>query len=226
MDQVKSIAGKEIAGYSLEVLGGTETGGGVDAVLEGLLDVAVMCRMPKEEELTQGLAYSKIGMSPIALFTHADVGITSLAKGQIAQIFSGRVTNWSELGGPDVPIVVYVLDENKPGTKLLRNAIFGDTPFAETAQTFTSPGAILSSVEKTPGSIGYGSWSSALAMKKTLQPIALEDVMPTDTAYSIKTPFGLGYLAERESEVQPLIDWLLSEHGQDLLQQYSVTSTK
>jgi ABC-type Fe3+ transport system substrate-binding protein len=77
-------------------------------------------------------------------------------------------------------------------------------------------------VAGTPGGVGFGSWPSALATGANVRPIALNGVAPGDSTYPIITPVGIGYLARRQADVQPLIDWLLSEQGQAALQEFDV----
>jgi phosphate transport system substrate-binding protein len=210
-------------GYGLKTLPGAGTGGGVQGVIEDMLDVAAMARPPKDEEAAQGLEYTEFGQSGVSILAHPDVGVANLTTAQIAAIFSGEVTNWSKVGGPNLGIVLYVRDEGDSSTKALREAIFGDTPFPEiTAQVLTSQSDMQDAVAETPGSVGFGSWPSARASGADVRAIALDGVAPGDSTYPIVTPVGIGYLANRQAEVQPLIDWLLSEQGQAALQEFDV----
>lgn len=213
-------------GYRLETLVGTGTGSGVQGVIKGVLDVAAMARPPKGEEVAQGVEYVEFGQSGVAVLVHPAVGVTNLAVEQIAAIFSAQVTNWSEVGGPDQLIILYVRDEAEASTKAMREAIFGDTPFPETAQVLTSQADMQVAVAGTPGGVGYGSWPSAVANEANVRAIALDGVAPGDPAYPIFIPVGIGYLPEREADVQPLIDWLLSERGRAVLRQFDVITTR
>ncbi len=212
-------------GYRLETLSGTGTGGGVRGVIEGVLDVATMARPLQDEEMIQGLEYTQFGKAGVAMLTHPKVGLTSLTAAQFVAILSGQVTNWSEVGGPDQEIILYVRDENESSTKVLRQAIFGDVPFPENSLVLTSQGDMLVAVERTPGSLGYGSWPTALAQGASVQAIALDGVAPGDSAYPLTVPIGIGYLSEYKAKVQPLIDWLLSEQGQTALREFDVITT-
>jgi hypothetical protein len=70
--------------------------------------------------------------------------------------------------------------------------------------------------------VGFGSWPSAFAAGADVAGIALDGVAPDDSAYPMTSPVGIGYLANRQAEVQPLIDWLLSEKGQAALNEFGV----
>lgn len=66
------------------------------------------------------------------------------------------------------------------------------------------------------------SWPSALAAGTEVVGVALDGVAPDDSAYPMTSPVGIGYLADRQAGVQPLIDWLLSEEGQAALGEFGV----
>jgi phosphate transport system substrate-binding protein len=225
LSAIKPAFEADVPGYRLDVLTGTGTGGGVQGVLENVLDVAAMARPPKDEEAAQGIAYVAFGQSGVAIYTHPDVGITSLTTNQARTIFSGQVANWSEVGGPDLTIILYVRDAGDSSTKALRQFVFGEVPFPETAPVLTSQVDMQAAVAGTPGSVGFGSWPSALAAGVDVRPITLDGIAPGDADYPIVTPIGVGYASDRKADVQPLVDWLLSEPGQGTLSEFDVIIT-
>ncbi len=209
--------------YTLNVLSGSGTGGGVQGVLDGLLDIAAMARGPKDDETAKGLQYLNIGSTGVAILVHPDVEVTDLTQDQVRDIFSGAVTNWSEVGGQDLAIVIYVRDEEESSTLKLRELIFGETPFPETiAGVLGGAGDMLTSVEGTPGSIGFGNWIATVGSDKKVKTVTLDGVAPNDDTYSIATPLGIGYVEDRQEAVQPLLDWVASERGQAALRDLGV----
>ncbi len=226
LDAVQPAFEADTPGYRLEVLPGTGTGGGVKGIMQGMLDVAAMVRPPTDEEAAQDVEYAEFGQSGVSVYTHPAVDVTDLTTKQIVAIFSGQVTNWSEVGGPTRQIILYVRDEGDSSTKELRRAIFGDTPFPETtAQVLTSQADMQVAVSGTPGGVGFGSWPSALASGAEVRAIAIDGITPGDPTYPIVAPLGIGYLRDRKADVQPLIDWLLSEQGQAALREFGVITT-
>jgi phosphate transport system substrate-binding protein len=205
----------DVPNYTIEVLTGTGTGGGVAGVIDGTLDIAAMARPPKEDEAVE---YVEFGLSGQALYVHPGVGDIDLTPEQASAIVFGEVTNWSEVGGPDMDLVLYVRDEGDSSTAALREAIFGDEPFAESAQVLTSQGDMINAVQGIEGAVGFGTWPAVLAAGANVTPVSLDGVAPADPAYPITGALGIGYLAERQEDVQPLIDWLLSEAGRTALQ--------
>jgi phosphate transport system substrate-binding protein len=150
------------------------------------------------------------------------VGITNLTAAQVAAIFSGEITNWSQVGGPDAKLILYVRDEKDSSTQSLRKAVLGEKPFPETAQVLTSQGDMQSAVAGTPFSVGIGAWPSALASGAAVKSAALDGIAPGDPRFPMFVPIGIGFKADRQADVQPLSDWLLSEKGQAALQELDV----
>lgn len=216
LQAVKPAFEADVPGYTLNILAGTGTGGGVKGIIEGVLDVAAMARPPTDDETKQGVDYTEFGKSATVIFTHPEVGVTNLTTAQVAKIFSGDITNWSEVGGPNRTIILYVRDEGDSSTKGLRQVIFGDTPFPE-CQVMTSQVDMQAAIAGTSNSVGFGSWPAAMAMAAKVQPISLDGVAPDNSGYPVVSPVGVSYLSTRKAEMQPLIDWLLSEKGRAAL---------
>jgi phosphate transport system substrate-binding protein len=215
----------DVPGYNLDVLPGSGTGGGVEGILQDILDAAAMARPPKEEEAAKGVEYVEFGQSGVALYAHPDVGVTDLATAQAKAVLLGEVTNWSQVGGPDQEIILYVRDEGDSSTQALRDAFLGDAPFPETARVLTSQSDMQAAVANTPHSVGFGSWPSALGAGADVRAISLDGIAPSDGVYTIASPVGIGYLAADQATVQPLADWLLSESGQAALGEFGVITT-
>ena len=210
-------------GYRLEVLPGSGTSEGVKGIVQGVLDVAAMARPPKDEEAAQNVEYAEFGQAGQAVIIHPDMGISNLTSNQVAAIFTGEITNWSEIGGLDRPIILYVRDEGDSSTKALRSAIVGDTPFAESvAQVITSQSDMLTAVAGTPDSLGIATWPTALAEGSKVQAVSIDGISPAKNDYTMQGPLGISYLTNRQADVQPLIDWLQSEQGRAALSELDV----
>ncbi|MEJ5311890.1 MAG: substrate-binding domain-containing protein [Anaerolineae bacterium] len=225
LEGIKPAFEAAVPGYTLEILPGTGTGEGVKGALQGVFDVAAMARPPKDEEVAAGIEYTEFGQSGVAVFAHPGVGVANLTTAQVKALFAGEIANWSAVGGPDLPVVLYVRDEGDSSTQSLRKVVFGDTAFPEFAQVLTSQTDMQAAVAGTPGGVGFGSWPSVLAMRANVKPITLDGVAPGDAAYPMFGPVGIGYLSTRKADVQPLVDWLTSEQGQKALAEFDVILT-
>jgi phosphate transport system substrate-binding protein len=214
-------------GYKLKVIPGNSTGIGVTGILDGTLDLAAMARVPSADETAKNIQYYDMGLVGQAIIVHPSVtNITNLSRQQIIGIFSGKFTNWSEVGGPDLKIAMYIRNADDSSMKGLRKAILGETPTPATAKTLTSQEDMLISVKDTPGAIGIASWVAALATKTKVQMVAVDGIKPNDASYPMLGSCGIGYLASRKSDVQPLIDWLSTTKGKAALQQLGFVPEK
>ena len=209
-------------GYKLNLLSGTNTAGGVQGTLEGALDAAAMAGPAKEEDLAKGLKTFVVGRTGVAIFAHPDLEVTSLTPDQITQIFKGEITNWSEVGGKDEAIIVFVREENESATPPLRAATLGDDPFVESAAVLKSSGDMLTSIAGSPESVGYGNWIAAKTSSTKVKAIAVNDVLPDADGYPMSLEIGLGYTEANQEKIQPLLDWLVSEKGRAALAELGV----
>lgn len=218
LGSIKAAFEAGVPDYSLNVLPGTGTGGGVEGAIQGVLDVAAMGRRPNDDEASQ-IEFVSLGWGAEIPIAHADVGVTNLTKQELVAIFSGEITNWSQVGGPDLGIIVYVRGSDTVHTKVIREHVFGDAPFAETAQMMGGLGDMTAAVEGTPGGVGYGNCPGVIGSGVDVQAIAVDGLEHDNPAYLALLELGIGYLPERQADVQPLIDWLFSEPGQTALRE-------
>ena len=166
-------------GYDLDLLAGSGTGGGVQGILDDVLDVAAMARAPKDEEAEQGVQYVEIGLVSEGILTHPDVGVTELTTEQMIGIFTGEIENWSEVDGPDLTVSVFVRDEADSSTQAMRESVLGDTEFPEAiVSVMTSQSEMQAAVSGNEGAIGYGSWSSAVAAGADVVALEIDGMHP------------------------------------------------
>jgi phosphate transport system substrate-binding protein len=213
---------KSVPDYRMRVLSGSGIDPSIKGVLKNVLDVAAMNRSATLDEQAQGLKFFEFGRASVAIFLHPGVGISNLTSDQVRAIFSGQITNWSQLGGPDLMVVPYIRPVDSPNTQVLRKTIFSDLVFSDTAEVIISGHAMRTAVAVTTGSIGYGAWPPVQATQINVQPVILDNIKPDDPAYPLTSVFGIGYLAEHEAKITPFIQWLQSEAGKTRLGSFDV----
>jgi phosphate transport system substrate-binding protein len=209
-------------GYVLEVLPGSDTGDAVRGTIEGVLSFAAMSRLPRDTEAEQGIEFAQFGGSATAVYTHPDVGVTELTAEQVAGLFTGAITNWSEVGGEDVSVIVYIRDPEEGNTVDIRETFIGDEPFADSAQQMNSQTDMQNVVESVEGAIGYGTWAAVVANDAEVASLTIDGIGTDNAPETMSIIMGVGYLASQQDNVQPLIDWLLSENGQSALEAVGV----
>lgn len=222
LESIKNTFETEHPEIILNILESVGTTGGVEGVANGTLDVAAMARAPRSEETEQGLEYIEFGQAGVAFIVHPDNPVQELTQAQLKAMFAGEITNWSEVGGNDSPIVLLVRDEDESATIALREVLFGDAPFPTTAAVMVSAGEMVIGIEGTPNGIGFGNLPGIRSRDSNVVPIAMDGILPSESNYAVLTPLGLGYLKSQESSVKVFVDWVQSESGQTALSEFDV----
>jgi len=176
----------------LTFLEGSESGAGIAAVRARVIDVGGVSRAPKPGELGPGMIYQPFTTDGLA-FVGKDGGVSSLTRKQLRDAFAGKVTNWREFGGKNLPIVLLVRDEGESVTQVLRRSLFGETfRFAPNATVLSSVGDMNEALLRTRGALGFTSHGS-LSSTEGLTPLAVEGTAP-----SVETLEGGDYPFTRE----------------------------
>jgi phosphate transport system substrate-binding protein len=217
--------------YNINLMEGMAT----DVVIEGLynrtLDLVFLYRRPKPDE---EIAFFELVQTNVVIVTHEDVGVDNLTSEEITDIFSGEITNWSQVGGQNQEIILFVLPEFDSITEALRAGALGERPFSESVHIFSNETDVMLSAISIPGGIGYAS----ITIKKYLEMIdsnkedsdfnivSINGITIEDPAYPISIVFGFGYLPEQEDFLQPLFDWIIelwkTPQGKQLLALFGI----
>jgi phosphate transport system substrate-binding protein len=169
----------------------TGSSSGIQAVQDGRCDIGLSSRNLKDEE-KETLQETVVAIDGIAVIVNPDNSVTDLTVEQIAQIYTGEIINWSELGGEDKPIVC-IGREASSGTRDGFETIIGTADSCKYSQELTSTGDVVQTVSSNPNAIGYASLESVSDKVKT---ISVEGVMPSnetilDGSYKIQRNFVL-----------------------------------
>ena len=168
----------------------TGSGSGITAVLEGRCDIGLSSRALKDDEKAQGLTETVLAYDGIAIIVNPSNTVEDLTVDQIASIYTGEITNWSEVGGADGEIVL-IGREAGSGTRDGFESITGTKDACKYRQELTSTGDVITTVANNPNAIGYASLAS---VKDTVKALKVGGVTPTedtvkDGTYLIQRPF-------------------------------------
>lgn len=150
----------EREGVVIEVEG-KGSSSGIEKLIEGKIDIANSSREMTEEELRDARengiepVQAIIATDAIAFITHPTLGIDSLSIMDIKHILNGTVSNWKEVGGPDLPIKVYGRNSKSGTHKFIQNRFVRETGFVKSMIQLESNKAIINAVMKDPAGIGY-----------------------------------------------------------------------
>ncbi|MBK8171263.1 MAG: phosphate ABC transporter substrate-binding protein [Sandaracinaceae bacterium] len=149
-------------GTTIQVSGGG-SGVGIAALLNGTTDIANSSRPMKDEEKArlretrhQEVAETRVALDALAVYVHSANPVQQLTLEQLSQIYTGRVSNWRDVGGPDMPIVLYSRENNSGTYAFFKEHVLRTADFAANAQTLPGTAAVINAVSRDRGGIGYG----------------------------------------------------------------------
>jgi len=212
--------GQQHSDLAFEFPKGSGSGGGAKGAVDGTLDLGAMSRPPKDSEMELGIEYLSFAEDKVVVVTSPDIQVRALTNQQVNDIFTGFITNWSEVGGPDKTIKVLVRDEDDSKPKVLRREIFGDTAFAEGSVVFTSESDMQKALGGTNGALGYVAYSGVRLKDLDLNVLALEGQDPADvgSAYPRSRVLGVAFLLSNAAKVKPFLDFLKIPEANSLLE--------
>ena len=137
----------------------TGSGTGIEAAANGTADIGLSSRALTEEETASGLVGTEVALDGIAVIVNADSPVADLSVEQIAQIFTGEITDWSEVGG-DAGEIACIGREANSGTRDGFESITDTKDACVLSQELNSTGAVIQAVASSPNAIGYASLSA------------------------------------------------------------------
>ena len=200
----------------------TGSGTGIEAVKTGSCDIGLSSRALKEEETAAGLKGPTVALDGIAIIVNENSKIDNLTVDQIAQIFKGEVTDWSDVGG-DAGTIACIGREAGSGTRDGFESITDTEDKCKLSQELTSTGAVIEGVKNNAGAIGYASLSAvenAEGVKAiTVEGVACTEETVKDGSYKIQRPFVLVTKegTELSEAAQAFYDFALSADAEALI---------
>lgn len=201
----------------------TGSSAGLESLAAGSVDIGNASRALSDDEKSTGAVENIVAIDGIAVITDTANTVTDVTSEQLASIYTGEITNWSELGGADEQIVV-IGREAGSGTRGAFEELLGIEDQCNYAQELDSTGAVLAKVAATPGAIGYVSLD---VVDDTVLALSLNSVAATEENilagnYVLSRPFvmaTMGDISAQNETVQAFFAFIESEEGQAVIQQ-------
>ena len=199
----------------------TGSGAGLESLAKGTVDIGDASRALSDDEKAGGAVENIVAIDGIAVITDSENAVSDITSEQLAQIYTGEITNWSDLGGADEQIVV-IGREAGSGTRDAFEEINDVKDACKYAQELDSTGAVLAKVAATPGAIGYVSLD---VVDDTVKALQLNSVDATEDnilagTYVLQRPFvmaTMGEISEQNDLVKAFFDFIHSEEGQQVI---------
>ncbi|GHG28200.1 phosphate ABC transporter substrate-binding protein [Streptomyces filamentosus] len=232
---VASDAAEALKAEGLNITVATQGGsaGGISQLGTGQIDIALSSKplSDKDQKAHPGAKFvtTQIGADAVGVIITkevADGGVKGLTKAQAAGLFEGRITNWKEVGGPDLPVFVYDKEPGRGTREVLDKFLYGkgEPPAPPQSANYAIVGGNLETrnkLESTRGSIAPLS-TGFIEGRAGLVAVPLEGVAPTlenvaSGKYPMTRPLYMITDGEPKDGVKQYIDYILSAEGQKLL---------
>ena len=207
----------------------TGSGSGIKAVSEGRCDIGLSSRDLKAEEANSGLTATVLAYDGIAIIINPENPVEDLSSETLAKIYTGEITNWSEVGGSDAEIVL-IGREAGSGTRDGFESITGTEDACKYRQELTSTGDVITTVSQNPGAVGYASLAS---VKDSVKVVSIDGVAPSeetikDGSYVVQRPFVLVTKTEEalSEGAKEFFDYITSEAAVEIISGAGVVAAK
>jgi phosphate transport system substrate-binding protein len=213
-------------GRTIAVTGGG-SGTGIAALINGTTDIAQSSR-PMADKEKAGIQAATgapveehvVARDGVTVYVHPSNPVASLTMEQLAGIYTGAITNWKDLGGPDRPITLYGR-ENSSGTYVFfKEHVLGGKDFAPATQTLPGTAAVVNAVTRDENGIGYGGIAYGGGVrhvpvaKAGAAPVEAKEETILDGSYPLSRPL-YWYLTKRTpAAAREFLDWVKSPEGQ------------
>ena len=180
----------------------TGSGSGIQAVTEGRCDIGLSSRALKDDEKSSGLVETVLAYDGIAIVVSPENPVSDLDVDTIANIYTGEITNWKDVGGDDAEIVL-IGREAGSGTRDGFESITGTKDACAYRQELTSTGDVINTVSQNPNAIGYASLSAVGESVKalTVGGVKATEATVKDGSYVVQRPFVL--VTKEGTELSP-----------------------
>lgn len=198
----------------------TGSGSGIKAVLEGRCDIGLSSRDLTVEE-KENLTETVVAIDGIAVIVNPENSVDDLSLEQISRLYKGEITNWTEVGGTDAPVVL-IGREAASGTRDGFESITDTADKCKYSQELTSTGDVIQTVASNPNAIGYVSLAS---VKDSVKVMSVEGVYPSkqtiqNGGYKIQRDFV--FVTRKNSvlseKTQRFFDFATSEEADGLIE--------
>ena len=161
------------------LVSGMGSSAGIESLANGSSDIGTSSRELKEAELELGLADVPVAYDAIAVIVHPDNPVRELSTLQVRSIFAGVITNWSELGGPDLTIGLVNRDEASGTREAFSKIVMDDARFDIGAVILPGTGQVRAVVSEVPGAVGYISLGF---VNDDVRAVSIDGVEPSEAA--------------------------------------------
>lgn len=201
------------------LVSGMGSSAGIESVTTGSSDIGTSSRELKGDELEIGLEDTPVAYDAIAVIVHPDNPVRDLSTAEVRAIFSGVITNWNEVGGPDMKIGLVNRDEASGTREAFSKIIMDDAQFDRGAVVLPGTGQVRSVIADVEGAIGYISLGF---VTDDVAAVSIDGVEPSEESvvvgtYSVQRVLHFFTRGEVSDVAREYISYVLSPAVQDTI---------
>lgn len=196
---------------------GVGSSAGIESVARGSADIGTSSRDLKPEELSLGLVPTPIAYDAIAVIVNPANPVKNLTMEQVRDIFQGKITNWSAVGGPDLPIGLVNRDEASGTREAFTKLVLKGGVFDPKAAVLPGTGQVRAVVSTSPSAIGYISYGFVTA---EVHALSIDGVAPSPETvaggqYPVRRKLYMITKGDASGLAKTYMDYVLSSGVQD-----------
>lgn len=222
----------------ITVIGGG-SGVGLAALMEGTTDIAMSSRKMKFDEKVKFQEAGKsitekiIAYDALAVIVNPSNPVTKLTRAQLEGIFTGKIKNWKEVGGPDLKIIPYSRETSSGTYEFFKEHVLMNKNYVNSILSMPATGAIVQSISQTKGAIGYVGLAYIEKNVKAINVsfdgkkyVAPSEANAMNKSYPIVRPLYFYYDKKQEAKNAPFIKFVLSPQGQKIVSEIGYVPVK
>ena len=242
-DSVLPLSQKQAEAYAKKGGRATVTGGGsgvgIAALMDGSTDIAQSSRKMKFGEKAKLVAKKKqikevvVAKDALAVVVNPSNKVSQLTRQQLEDIFTGKITNWKQVGGSDLKIIVYSRETSSGTYEFFKEVVLKNKNYKSSVLSMPATGAIIQSIKQTKGAIGYVGLAYLNKEVKALKVsfngknfVAPSVATAKNKTYPVVRPLFYYYEVKNAKKVKPYIDFVLSSEGQAIVDKVGYISVK
>ncbi|MDO9557958.1 MAG: substrate-binding domain-containing protein [Coriobacteriia bacterium] len=204
-------------------LPGLHSGGGIEGVANGDLEIGAVSRELSEDEAALGLDYVALSDDGLVIAVHPSVTIDGLTTQQVRDIYAGKYSDWAELGGEDAPITILDRNEDESAKIILRQYVLGsDLEITPKAVNLYYESDMIEGLQSTVGAIGYFSLGQGLSQDVPVRYLELDGVAATvdnilNGSYKMVRPLGVVTASTPSADIAAFLEWATSSEVAELM---------
>lgn len=197
----------------------SESSGGEKCAVRGACSIGGVARDVNPKFIEKGVHTTLIGKDAIAAIVNSSNPVSDLSSAQLKDIFTGKVTNWSQVGGPDLAISAYIVKKGSATRKVFRKVVMQGADYSG-SKVMTPDAKIVTTVGREPGAIGQISFAFLKGVDGVKSVNVDGQKASVENAnYPITRPLYLTTKGAPSGEAEKFIAWALSSEGQDVVKQ-------